>query len=106
MKRTFLVAAGLALCFGLVPAIGNAGTFLGLPSQGSYGKGQEVTKTFSGTVAKQGDIYVLTDKADKTNYQLVDAKKIGEFIGKNVKVTGTLDAENLTIHVQDIQEIT
>ena len=66
---------------------------------------QEVTKTFSGTVAKQGDIYVLTDKADKTNYQLVDSKKIGEFVGKNVKVTGTLDAENLTIHVQDIQEI-
>ena len=104
MKRTFLVAAGLALCFGFVPAIGNASTFLGRPFQGSYEKRQGVTKTFSGTVAKQGDIYVLTDKADKTNYQLVDSKKVGEFIGKNVKVTGTLDAENLTIHVQDIQE--
>src|ERR1700686_2230594 len=106
MKRTFLLAADLALCFGFVPAFGNASTFLGLPSQGSYEKHQEVTKTFSGTVAKQGDIYVLTDKADKTNYQLVDSKKIGEFIGKTVKVTGTLDAENLTIHVQTIQEIT
>jgi hypothetical protein len=105
MKRTFLVAAGLAFCFGFVPAIGNASTLLGLSFQGSYEKRQEVIKTFSGTVAKQGDIYVLADKADKTNYQLVDSKKVGEFLGKNVKVTGTLDAENLTIHVQDIQEI-
>jgi hypothetical protein len=105
MKRTFLVATGLALCFGLVPAIGNAGTLLAPSFQGSYEKGQEATKTFSGTVAKQGDIYILNDKADKTNYQLVDSKKVSEFIGKTVKVTGTLDAENLTIHVQNIQEI-
>jgi hypothetical protein len=105
MKRIFLVAAGLALSFGFVPAIGNASALPGLPFQGAYEKRQEVTKTFSGTVAKQGDIYILADKADKTNYQLVDSKKVDEFIGKNVKVTGTLDAENLTIHVQDIQEI-
>src|ERR1700733_12149936 len=106
MKKTFLAAAGLALCFGLMPTAVNANIVLRLPFQGSYEKGQEVTKTFSGTVAIQGDVYVLTDKADKTNYQLVDSKKIDEYIGKAVKVTGTLDAENLTIHVQDIQEIT
>jgi putative methionine-R-sulfoxide reductase with GAF domain len=105
MKRIFLVATGIALCFGLVPAIGHARTLLPPPFQGSYEKSQEATKTFSGTVMKQGDIYILSDKADKTNYQLVDSKKLSEFIGKNVKVTGTLDAENLTIHVQNIQEI-
>ena len=79
MKKIFLVAAGLAVCFGFVPAIGNANSLLGLPFQGSYEKRQEVTKTFSGTVAKQGDIYVLTDNADKTNYQLVDSKKNRRF---------------------------
>jgi hypothetical protein len=105
MKRTFLVAAGLALCFGFAPVIGSARTLLGPAVQGSYEKHEEVTKTFSGTVAKQGDIYVLSDGASKTNYQLVDSKRVGEFVGKSVKVTGTLDAENLTIHVQDIQEI-
>ncbi len=105
MKRTFLVAAGLALCFGSVPFMGTARSSPAPPLQGSYQKHQEDTKTFSGTVAKQGDVYVLADKANKTNYQLVDSKKVGEFIGKNVKVTGTLDAENLMIHVQDIQEI-
>jgi hypothetical protein len=105
MKRSFLVTAGLALCFGILPHIGNAGTALTPPFQGSYEKGQETMKTFSGTVAKQGDIYILNDNAGKTNYQLVDSKKVSEFIGKNVKVTGTLDAENLMIHVQTIQEI-
>jgi hypothetical protein len=96
MKKAFLVAAGLAFCFGFVPAIGNAGNSPSAASQASYQKHQEATKTFSGMVAKQGDVYVLTDRADKTNYQLVDSKKVGDFVGKNVKVT---------IHVQDIQEI-
>ena len=105
MKRTFLVAAALALCFAFTPAIGNAGSFSRLSFQGSSERHQTATKIFSGTVAKQGDIFVLSDRADKTNYQLVDSSKLGEFVGKTVKVTGTLDAENLTIHVQDIQEI-
>ena len=105
MKKAFLVAAGLALYFSLAPAIGNAGTPLASRFQDSYQKSQEATKTFSGTVTKQGDIYILSDKADKANYQLDDSKKVSGFVGKSVKVTGTLDAENLTIHVQDIQEI-
>jgi hypothetical protein len=105
MKRILLVTAGLALWFGFAPPSGNASTLSSFPLQASNEKSQEATKTFSGTVAKQGDIYVLTDQADKTNYQLVDSEKVAEFIGKSVKVTGTLDAANLTIHVQEIQEI-
>jgi hypothetical protein len=105
MKRVFLLATGIVLCFGLLPTIGNAGAVMARAFQGSYEKGQEATKTFSGVVMKQGEIFILSDKADKTNYRLVDSKKVGEFVGKNVKVTGTLDAENLTIHVQNIQEI-
>jgi hypothetical protein len=105
MKRAFLVTAGLALCFGLVPAIGNASSLLAPSFQGTYEQSQQATKTFSGTVVKQGDIFVLSDVASKTNYQLDGSKKVSEFVGKSVKVTGTLDAENLTIHVQTIQEI-
>jgi hypothetical protein len=105
MKRVLFVTAGLALCFGLVPDSGNARTFLAPTFQGTSTKSQEATKTFSGTIMKQGDIYVLSDKANKTNYQLDDSKKVSEFVGKSVKVTGTLDAENLTIHVQTIQAI-
>ena len=54
---------------------------------------------------KQGDLFVLSDRAAKTNYQLDDPKKVSEYEGKNVKVTGTLDAENLTIHVETISII-
>jgi hypothetical protein len=103
MRRILLVIPGLALCFSLVPRAGSAP--VRLAPQGSYAQAPEATKTFTGTIAKQGDIYILSDKADKTNYQLDDPKKVREYEGKQVKVTGTLDAENLTIHVQTIQEI-
>jgi hypothetical protein len=105
MKRIYLVATGFVLCFGFAPTIGHAKTVTARPFQGSYEKSPQAAKTFSGVVMKQGDVYILSDKADKTNYQLVDSKKVGDFLGKNVKVTGTLDAENLTIQVQNIQEI-
>lgn len=105
MKKIFLVAVGFALTFGLAPASGKASARPATSFQGSYDKNQETSQTFSGTVVKQGDFYVLNDAADKTNYQLDDAKKAVKFVGKNVKVTGTLDAQNLTIHVRTIQEI-
>ncbi|MBZ5641207.1 MAG: hypothetical protein LAO19_00460 [Acidobacteriia bacterium] len=105
MKKLFLLPAGFALCLCFAPAIGNARTLSATPIQGAYDKGNETTKTFSGTVMKQGDVYVLNDKSDKTNYELDDAKKADKFVGKAVKVTGTLDSQNLTIHVITIQEI-
>lgn len=105
MKKIFIVAIGFALWLGLAPASGKAKAGLAPSFQGSYDNGKVTVQTFSGTVAKQGDVYVLNDTADKTNYQLDDAKKADKFVGKNVKVTGTLDAQNLTIHVHTIQEI-
>jgi hypothetical protein len=105
MKRVFIVAAGLALSLSFAPIAGTAAASRVPAFQGAYEKNQEATKTFSGTVVKQGDIYVLSDAASKTNYQLDGASKVKDFVGKSVKVTGTLDAENLTIHVQSIQEI-
>ena len=105
MKGIFFATAGLAMCFSLAPAIGNAGTLPTLAFQNSREQTTETMKTFTGTVAKQGDLYILTDKADKTNYQLDDPKKVSEYEGKKVKVTGTLDAENLTIHVNTIEEV-
>jgi hypothetical protein len=105
MKKLFLVALGFALFLGLAPVSGKAKAGVAPSPQGSYEKGKDTAQTFSGTVVKQGDVYVLNDAADKTNYQLDDGKKADKFVGKAVKVTGTLDAQNLTIHVQTIQEI-
>jgi uncharacterized protein YdeI (BOF family) len=105
MKIICVVIAGLALSLTLIPAVGNASPPPLTSFQQSYPQHKETTKTFTGTVTKQGDLYILSDNADKTNYQLDDAKKASKYEGKTVKVTGTLDAENLTIHVQTITEV-
>jgi uncharacterized protein YdeI (BOF family) len=105
MKKIYMVMAGLAFCLTLISAIGNASPPPQTSFQQSYPQRKETTKTFTGTVMKQGDVYVLSDNADKTNYELDDAKKASKYEGKTVKVTGTLDAQNLTIHVQTITEV-
>jgi lipopolysaccharide export system protein LptA len=104
MKNIFVAMAGLAFCLTLVSASGNASPPSLTSFQQSY-QHKETTKTFTGTVMKQGDLYVLSDNAAKTNYQLDDATKASKYEGKTVKVTGTLDAQNLTIHVQTITEV-
>ena len=105
MRKLFAAIAGFAFCLALIPAIGNASPPAITAAQQSYPQHKETTKTFTGTVMKEGEVFVLSDNADKTNYQLDDAKKASKFEGKTVKVTGTLDAQNLTIHVQTITEV-
>jgi len=64
---------------------------------------QKQAQTFTGKIAKSNDGYVLTDEANKVSYKLDDQDKAKQFEGKDVKVTGTLDASSNTIHVSDIQ---
>ena len=52
---------------------------------------------------KMGGKYVLFDAATKTVYELDDQTKPEQFAGQNVKVSGTLDKTNKTIHVADIK---
>ena len=65
--------------------------------------------TFVGTIGKTHGDYVLksgyaTRNPDaKTTYKLDDQEKAKEFAGKNVKVSGTLDAATNTIHVTEIK---
>ena len=47
-------------------------------------------QTFSGTVVKQGDKYVLKDDAGKT-YDIDHQTDVAKFEGKRVRVQGTLD---------------
>lgn len=61
-------------------------------------------KTFTGTIAKSGEQFVLREDGSKTAYQLDDQKSAGKFAGKRVRVTGVLDASNNTIRVQSIEE--
>lgn len=65
---------------------------------------QPEVKTFTGRISKSGEKFVLEDATAKASYQLDDQKKAQQYQGKNVRVTGTLDAENNMIHVQAIEE--
>lgn len=58
--------------------------------------------TFTGTVVKNGEQYMLRDSSGQI-YGLDDSDKAKQFEGKSVKVTGQLDDQAKVIHVQDIQ---
>jgi hypothetical protein len=62
---------------------------------------QAQSKTFTGTVVKNGSQFALRDSSGKT-YQLDDADRAKQFEGKTVKVTGQLDEQAMVIHVESI----
>jgi uncharacterized protein YdeI (BOF family) len=101
MKNTLLSMAGALLLFTAAPRM--ASTCFARPyvQQDTA----EQIKTFSGTILKNGDKFVLRDRASKIDYVLDDAKKASQFEGKKVKVTGTVDVASNTIHVNEIEEI-
>ncbi|PYU28254.1 MAG: hypothetical protein DMG32_03265 [Acidobacteria bacterium] len=51
---------------------------------------------------KAGAKLVLYDASTKTVYELDDQKKAEQFAGEKVKLTGTIDKANNTIHVAKI----
>ena len=63
---------------------------------------QPKSKTFTGTIAKSGSDYVLRDSSGQT-YKLDAPDQAQSFEGKAVTVTGQLDPQTNTIHVESIQ---
>jgi hypothetical protein len=57
-------------------------------------------QSFSGTVVKSGDKYVLKDEASGNTYDIDHQDEVQKFEGKRVKVHGTLDASGKMIHLQ------
>ena len=60
-------------------------------------------QTFTGKIAKSGGKLVLKDSASKSTYILDDQDRAKQFEGKEVKVTGTLDAATNTITITSIE---
>jgi len=58
------------------------------------------TQTFTGTVVKQGDKYVLQDAASGKSFDIDHQDQVKQFEGKRVRVHGTLDAGSNMIHIQ------
>jgi hypothetical protein len=101
VKKIMLSLAGALLVFAAGHTIAST-TIQSTPTQQ---ESQQKAKIFSGTIIKNGDNFILNDSASKLAYVLDDAEKASEFVGKKVKVTGTVDVASNTIHVQTIQEI-
>jgi hypothetical protein len=102
MKRisALLLVAGLGLAFSPpILALGNR-----VRQQDQQQGQQPAIKTFTGRIAKYGPKFVLEDSSVRTAYQLDDQQKAEKYQGKNVRVIGTLDAENNMIHVRAIEE--
>ena len=64
---------------------------------------QQEEATFTGTISKSGDKFVLV--GEDSTYNLDDQEKAKAFEGKKVNVTGKLDKDSNTIHVSDIAEV-
>jgi hemolysin activation/secretion protein len=56
-------------------------------------------QTFSGTIAKSGEKYVLQDANGKT-YDVDHQEALKQYEGKKVRIKGTLDADGKTIHIK------
>jgi hypothetical protein len=66
---------------------------------------QTQTETFFGTILRNGDNFVLSDSATKSKYNLDNPQMVSRYEGTTVKVTGSLDTDSNSIHVEAIQPI-
>ena len=74
------------------------------PDQSMPSQDASKSTTFTGTVLKNGEQYVLRDSSGNV-YKLDDSSRAQTFEGKTVKVTGRLDADSKIIHVNSIQAL-
>jgi uncharacterized protein YdeI (BOF family) len=74
------------------------------PDQTMPNQDQAKATTFTGTIVKDGENYVLRDSSGGI-YKLDDSSHAQAFEGKTVKVTGKLDTDSKMIHVDSIQAL-
>ena len=111
MKGRILSISALVMAFGAFPAFSSVAmnhskvtqdSKTAIQSQQDEQNKQAAVKTFTGVIAKSGEKFVLRDGSSNAAYQLDDQDNASKFEGKKVRVTGTLDGSNNTIHVQAI----
>lgn len=59
--------------------------------------------TITGKVVKSQGSLVIKDEASNSMYKVDNEEQLKQFMGKNVKVTGTLDAQTKTIHISNVE---
>jgi hypothetical protein len=102
-KSVVLTVTMLSLAIGFTVSAAAHTNQLNVIQQVEQGDNTQI-RTFNGTVWMNGGKFVLRDESHKAWYQLDDQRSAARFEGKQVKVTGTLDAANDAIHVLGIEE--
>lgn len=59
-------------------------------------------QVFTGTIVKDESRYVLK-AADGASYQIAEQEKARRYEGKQVKITGSIDAHGTTLHISRIE---
>jgi hypothetical protein len=112
--RQFFILATLAVCFSFASI--SYGTPIGPASQSSdvlfaaalsqnSSREQPPLTTFTGTIAKNGDEFVLNESKTHKLYELDDQNTAAKFVEKSVTITGTFDVVKNIIRIQSIAEV-
>lgn len=72
----------------------------GTETPGSQASTSQGVQTFTGTIEKSGDKYVLKDESTGKTYDIDHQDLVGQHVGKRVRVNGTLDPSGSMIHIQ------
>ena len=59
------------------------------------------SRTFTGTVARENGQYTLRDESGKS-WKVDDPDRVKPYEGKRVEITGRLDPDGLTIHIDSV----
>lgn len=109
-KKNALLTAllGVFLAFGLSPySFALPALHAGPQAQAQQQQPPASSQEFTGKIMqlKSGQLALITGKTDKgySGHFLDDQNNAKKFVGKDVKVTGTLDTGTNTIHVTNIQ---
>src|SRR5215469_11830519 len=65
---------------------------------------QAQQKAFAGVIVKEGKRLALQDPTSKVSYKVDDDSKVRDYVGKHVKIIGSLDASNV-LHVESIEPV-
>jgi lipopolysaccharide export system protein LptA len=76
------------------------------PATQSTDASAQQAQSFSGKIVKSKGSLALQDAASGTTYKLDSEDQAKQYVGKDVKVTGTVDPATSTIHVTNIEPST
>jgi lipopolysaccharide export system protein LptA len=73
------------------------------PAEQTAAPNAQPTQTFTGKLVRSKGSVVLKSDSNNTAYAVDNGAQAKAYLGKNVKITGTLDPATNMIHVSDIE---